>query len=137
MKIRLVLTLVLTILPVGCGEAGSSRTSVKELVGTYATEFQHGSERLTLNSDMTFLQVFNSRHGPITTKGRWTRSNEFLGPTEILLIGEYVSEDEEDEPPDSRPISNYGDVTLIAHREHGRLKLARNEAADWYYDRVR
>ena len=115
----------------GCGEAGASRASVKELAGSYETEFTHGKERITLNPDMTFSQVFVSSGGEIRARGTWQRSTEFLGPTEVLLIGNYASEDS---PPGSEAV--YGQRILIVHREHGQIKLALNEAADWYYDRI-
>ncbi len=132
MKTRQMLVAILLLLAIGCGEQGAARASITELVGNYETEFQHGKERITLNSDMTFLQVFSSSHGQITTKGTWQKSNQFLGPTEVLLVGNYASEDN---PAGSKPI--YGQRNLVVHKEHGKLELALNEAADWYYDRVR
>lgn len=125
------LAALVSVLAIGCSDSGASRASVADLVGTYETEFRYGSERITLSPDMTFVQLFTSPHRQITTKGSWKKSNEFLGPTEVLLIGNYASENE---PPDSHPM--YGQRTLIVHRERGKLKLALNEAADWYYDRV-
>jgi hypothetical protein len=131
MKLYLVLTVLLLVFVLGCGEKGQARASVKELIGSYETEFKNGKERITLNSDKTFSQVFFSSQGQITTHGKWEASNEFLGGTEVLLVGNYASEDR---PPGSPPV--YGERTLIVHKEHGNLKLAFNEAADWYYDRV-
>ena len=132
MKFGIILTVLLTIPTIGCTENGACRASVRQLVGTYETQFQYGSEQLTLAPDMTFVQVFNSAHGQITTRGNWKKSNQFLGPSEVFLIGNYSSERN---APDSRP--TYGQRILIVHREQGKLKLALNEAADWYYDRVR
>jgi hypothetical protein len=130
MKMGLALQVLLSLPAIGCGEKGASRASVDKLVGTYETQFRYGSERLILKSDMSFVQVFTTAHGQITTKGAWKRSDEFLGPTEILPIGNYSSEN----TLTSSPI--YGQRYLIVHKERGRLKLALNEAADWYYDRV-
>jgi hypothetical protein len=131
MKGRLpVPVLLLLLLTIGCGEQGATRASAKELVGSYETQFQYGKERLTLNPDMTFLQIFFSSHGEIATKGTWQKSNQFLGPTEVLLVGNYVSEKDPGSP------SVYGQRNLVVHKERGKLKLALNEAADWYYDRV-
>ena len=124
-------TVVLPVLLLGCGEKGQARASVPELVGTYETEFKNGKERIVLNSDMTFSQIFFSSSGQIATKGKWTLSTEFWGATEVHLVGNYASEDR---PSNSAAV--YGQRTLIVHKEQGKLKLALNEAADWFYDRV-
>jgi hypothetical protein len=52
----------------------------------------------------------------------------FLDGTEVELVGANLSGDEK--------ADRYGDLMLQAHRENGKLKLARKESADWYYDRV-
>ena len=52
----------------------------------------------------------------------------FLDGTQVELAGANLSEEEK--------ADRYGDVMLQAHRENGKLKLAHNESADWYYERV-
>jgi hypothetical protein len=132
MKLYLTLCGLLLVFLFGCNEKGQARASIKELVGSYETEFNNGKERLTLNDDRTFSQVFVTLNGQIIiTKGKWTLSNDFLGPTEILLIGNYASEDSLQGSK-----ATYGDRYLIVHKEHGRLRLALNETVGSYYDRI-
>jgi len=38
--------------------------------------------------------------------------------------------------PGDEKVDKYGDLMLQAHRENGKLKLVRNNSADWYYDRI-
>jgi len=128
----------------GCGEPGRARVSDQDLVGKYAMEFGitfvttgprveavRAKEQLTLNQDKTYSQTFSSATGNFTNHGTWTTNNEFLGGTEVELAGAILSEDD---PPNSR--LRHGFLNLQVHRENGTLKLARNEAADSYYNRV-
>jgi hypothetical protein len=125
----------------GCGEPGRVRVSDPELSGTYVTDIQLvastptgpvvrniGKEQLTLYSDRTYLQSFSSPTRQFTNRGTWKSSYRFLDGSEIELRRANLSEDGESD--------RYGDLMLQVHREKGQLKLARNEAADWYYDRV-
>jgi hypothetical protein len=115
----------------GCEKyPGRARVSDAEVSGAYRTHLNTGKEDLTLNPDKTFVQVFVSPARNLTIRGRWKSSNLFLGATEIELAGAVCTEDEPSIPP-----AHDCDLTLIVHREAGRLRLARNEAADWYYDR--
>jgi hypothetical protein len=128
----------------GCGEPGRARVSDQDLVGEYVMEFGvkfvttgqrvaavRGKELLTLNQDKTYTQIFSSPTRNFTNHGTWKSSNEILGGTEIELSGANLSEDQ---PSDSQ--SRLGFLNLQVHREKGKLKLARNEAADSYYSRV-
>jgi hypothetical protein len=45
--------------------------------------------------------------------------------------GANLSEGDSSDSPSKRGI-----LYLEVHRENGKLRLARNESADWYYDRV-
>jgi hypothetical protein len=141
MNIRVSILLAGLVLLNGCSKyPGEARASVKALVGSYDAPLRHGTERITLNADMTFLQVDTSPQGVITTRGTWQRSNEFLGPTEVLLMGCYESEACELPPPQaltclpSPPV--HGDMSLAVHKEQGRLRLYENEAAGCYYERT-
>lgn len=122
------MAIVLLFSVVGCG---GYRPVERELVGSYEKGLSTGRERITLYSDGTFLQVFISASGQFATRGKWTLSREFLGPSEVILIGDYAPRDR---PPGFPPSG--GKRILVVRKEHGRLRLEFNEAADWYYDRV-
>ncbi|HJX96058.1 MAG TPA: hypothetical protein VJ324_10600 [Candidatus Acidoferrum sp.] len=128
----------------GCGEPGRVRVSDRELVGKYVMEFGvafaatgqgvaavRAKEQLTLYQDKTYTQTFASATRNFTNHGTWKTSNELLGGTEIELAGASLSEDD---LSDSQ--LRHGFLNLQVHREKGKLKLARNEAADSYYSRV-
>jgi hypothetical protein len=133
------------LLLVGCGEPGRVRVSEQDLSGTYVTDLQLvastptgpvvrniGKEQLTLYSDRTYLQSFSSPTRRFTNRGNWKSSNHFLDGTEVNLVGANLSEGDSSDSPSKRGI-----LYLEVHRENGKLRLARNESADWYYDRVK
>lgn len=120
----IVIFLLLTAL--GCNDR--VRASDGHLVGTYVTSTNTGKEELTLRSDGTYVQAFSSPRKQFTNRGTWKSSYLFLDGTQIELRRANLSEDVESD--------RYGDLMLQVHRENGRLKLARNESADWYYDRI-
>jgi|SRR5215467_7594898 len=117
----------MVLLTTGCGE----RASVQELTGTYEKKLETGREHIELHSDMTFLEVFVTPEKKFTAQGKWTLANIFLGPTKVTLMGDYAT----DELPPGLPHVS-GQRILIVHKERGRLRLAFNEAADWFYDRI-
>lgn len=88
-----------------------------------------GKEQLILNSDRTYVQTFSSPTRQFTNRGTWQSSNHFLDGTEVTLLGANLSENDAADSP-----SKYGILYLQVHREKGKLKLSRSEAADWYYD---
>jgi hypothetical protein len=120
------IAIFLLLTTLGC--SNRVRASDEELAGAYVTNTNTGKEELTLHSDGTYIQVFSSSRKQFRNRGTWKSSYLFLDGTEIELRGANLSEDEESD--------RHGDLMLQVHREKDRLKLARNEAADWYYDRV-
>ncbi len=122
-----VLLLVLWALP-GCGEKGHVRVSDKELPGTYVASFETGKEQLILRSDKTYEQIFSSPSRKFTNRGTWEAKYVLLEGTDIGLIHANCSEDRPLFSPDCYR-------NLNVHREGGKLKLALNESADWYYRR--
>jgi hypothetical protein len=125
--------LLLTVLFCMCGckkYLGQVRVSDAEVSGAYWTDFNTGKEDLTLNPDKTYVQVFASPARSFTSRGTWTSSNAFLGPTEVLLVGAVCSENDL-----GSSSTQYCSRNLVVHREGGHLRLALNESADWYYDR--
>ena len=47
--------------------------TINELVGTYSVNYGHGSEKLVLNGDSTFTQVYTQAANGLSTtnSGRW------------------------------------------------------------------
>jgi len=144
MKIYLAVSALILFALASCGEPGRARVSDQELVGKYTMEFGvtfvttgqgvaavRAKEQLTLNQDKTYTQTFSSATRDFTNHGRWKTSNELLGGTEIELAGFILSEDD---PSDSQVKPGF--LNLQVHRENGTLRLARNEVADSYYNRV-
>jgi hypothetical protein len=127
--VRLVFIVFLVML--GCGPAGRVRVSEQELVGRYVATLGQGKERLELRSDKTYTQVFSSPTMQFTNQGTWESSNEFLDGTFVELRGANLSEGD----PPGVPF-RYGFVNMNVHKELSKLKLAINEAADIYYERV-
>jgi hypothetical protein len=126
------------LLTIGCGPAGRVHVSEKELLGTYTTDFSGaynrqtvGKEQIIFRSDKTYEQIFSSPTKQFTNRGNWKLKKLFLSGTEIELDGFNVSDNEP-----SHLSTNDGILFLQVHRENGKIKLARNEAFDWYYDRV-
>jgi hypothetical protein len=128
---RLLPVMLLALL--GCGERGHVRVSDKELPGTYAASFDTGKERLILHPDKTYEQIFSSPSKKFTNRGTWETTYVLLEGTDISLVHANCSED--------RPLTMQELPTpncyrnLSVHREGGKLKLALNESADWYYER--
>jgi len=114
----------------GCGD--EVRVSKAELVGIWTTRTNSGIESLELRSDNMFVQVFSSPTRQFTKRGTWKSNDRFLGGTDVELMGIDLSEDNSSD-------TRVKNVTLYlqACRQNGALKLARNAAADWYYERGR
>lgn len=112
----------------GCGEKGHVRVSDKELPGTYVTSFETGNEHLILRSDKTYEQIFSSPTKKFTNRGKWESKYVLLEGTDVGLIHANCSED--------RPLVKSDCYrNLNVHLESGKLRLALNETADWYYQR--
>jgi hypothetical protein len=123
--------MIASILLTTLGCSGRVRASDRELIGTYSMSSNLAQEQLILRSDKTYIQTFSSPKKQFTNHGNWKSSPMFLDGTQITLTGANLSEND---PPDSAP--RHGILFLQVHREKGKLRLARNEADDLYYDRV-
>jgi hypothetical protein len=115
----------LLLVMLGCGD--QVRVAEGELVGAYTTNTNEGKEQLTLNPDRTYLQSYSSPTRQFSNSGSWKPRSKFLGGTEIKLRGANLSADD---PLNSE--QKHGVLLLQVYRVRGRLKLARNAAADWY-----
>jgi len=120
---------VLLLISSGCSnDPGQVHAKKHEIPGIYEAKFQEGIERLELKRDGTYLQAFIRDGKPTQHLGSWKMEDHFLGGTDIILVGAVVSEDD--------PIGSaqrIGDRTLNVHRRSGKLALAVNEVADWYF----
>jgi hypothetical protein len=116
----------------GCGDdPGHVRAKQTEVVGSYDAKFRMGRERLELKEDHTYVQVFASEKRSINHVGRWKLEDHFLDGSDIVLTSSVVSEDDLEGAPE-----RLGDRILNVHRRSGRLALALNEPADWYFVRI-
>lgn len=127
----LIAALLVTFQLVGCGGQGRIRAERSQIVGSYVTKLDHGSERLELKGDGTYIQEVTSQSRPLTHTGRWHVENRFLSGSDVILTNAAVSEGDETLP------LRFGDLTLNVHDHFGKVALARNEAADWYFERAR
>ncbi len=116
----------------GCeDESGRVRVKRDQVIGVWETNFDKGSERLELKSDGAYVQEFHSRQRTIQHTGRWEIKNNFLDGSDVNLIDAVVSENDAAGEP-----QRIGYRTLNVHKRSGKLALALNEVADWYFDRV-
>ena len=117
---------------IGCGEEpGRVRVKQGEVIGEYEAGFRQGREKLELREDHTYIQDLVSEKQAIHQTGSWRMENHLFGGSNIILVGAVVSEDD---PTSSA--RRTGDRTLNAHKRSGKLALAINEAADWYFVRI-
>jgi hypothetical protein len=119
---------------VGChtrdADEGSIRVKPAQVIGVYEAKFNNGSERLELKGDGTYVQDFTSKSRPFHHEGHWHVENALLDGSEVILANAAVTEEDE-----ARPLA-FGELSLYTHDRSGKLALARNEIADWYYERA-
>jgi hypothetical protein len=101
-----------------------------QVIGVYEATFDNGSERLELKGNGTYVQDFTSKSRPFHHTGQWHLENDFLDGSEVILANAAMSEDDE-----ARPLA-FGELGLYTHDRAGKVALARNEVADWYYERT-
>jgi hypothetical protein len=59
--------------------------------------------------------------------------NHFLDGSEVFLVDAAVISPPT--PEDKNPHVELGNLPMYAHKRNGKLALARNEVAEWYYER--
>jgi len=111
-------------------DEGSVRVTRDQVIGIYETKFDNGWERLELKDDRTYVQDFTSKSQPFHHAGRWRLENLFLDGSEVVLVNAALSDDDATRQP------SFGDLNLYTHDRSGKVALARNEVADWYYERI-
>ena len=115
----------------GCDEnPGRVHAEREQLFGVYETKFDRGTERLELKRDGIYVQEFTAAEASFRHTGKWAYDDPFVGGTDVVLVDAVVSEDQGTAP------HKIGDRILNVHRRSGKLALAKNEVADWYYERV-
>ena len=115
-------------------DEGSVRVKVAEIAGTYVIRLNNGTEHLVLDSNGTYRQEFRSSQ-PIEHTGRWGLENEVLDGSAVVLK-DAIHEDLIPHANQPAPPPSTGELRLYVHRRSGKLVLARNEVADWYYERA-
>jgi hypothetical protein len=122
----------LTCITAGChtrdADEGSIRVKPAQVIGIYEAKFDNGSERLELKGDGTYSQDFTSKSRRFHHTGTWRIENVFLDGSEVILTNAAVSEDDE-----ARPLA-FAERYLYTHDRSGKVALALNEVADWYYE---
>jgi hypothetical protein len=115
----------------GCGvEPGRVRATREEVVGVYETKFGNSREVLDLKNDQTYVQDLISEKRPIHHTGKWRIENHIPGGSDVVLVSCVVSEEDTASP------QRLGDRILNVHNRMGKLALAINETADWYFARM-
>lgn len=113
----------------GSEEDGRVRVTPSEVVGVYKS----GTERLELQANGTYVQDIVSDSQRLHHTGQWRILSHFLDGSEVLLVNAAIVSPAT--PVDKNPHLLFGDSTMHAHKRSGRVALARNEVADWYYER--
>jgi hypothetical protein len=113
----------------GSEEVGRIRVTSAQAAGIYRL----GSERLELKPDGTYVQDTISESQPLHHTGQWRIVNHFLDGSEVLLLNAVVTPPAT--PEDNNPRLAFGDLPMYAHNRSGKVALARNEVAEWYYER--
>jgi hypothetical protein len=113
----------------GSEDEARLHVSPSDVVGLYHS----GTERLELQPNGTYVQDFPSASPPIHRSGHWRIRSHFLDGSEVLLINAAVSVPAT--PADPAPHLVFGDLSMYVHKRSGQVALARNEVADWYYER--
>ena len=117
---------------VGCHTRDADESSVRltraQVIGVYETKSDTRLDRLELKEDGTYAQDFPSTS--FHHVGRWRIENLFLDGSEIVLLNAVLSQSDATQRP------SLGELTLFTHERSGKVMLARNEVADWYYERI-
>jgi hypothetical protein len=118
----------------GSEEEGRIRVTPAQAIGVYELKLDKGTERLELKADGTYAQDTVSQTRPDHRTGQWRIENHFFDGGEVVLIGAAI--ESLTTPLDKNPQPRFGDLSMYAHERSGKVALARNEVADWYYERT-
>jgi hypothetical protein len=118
----------------GSEQQGRIRVTPAQVIGVYELKLDKGMERLELKADGTYAQDTASRTGPAHHTGQWHIQNHLFSGSEVILLDAAVMPPST--PSDKNPQLGFGELSMFAHERSGRVALARNEVADWYYERM-
>lgn len=121
---------VVTACSAGSEEQGRIKVSASDVVGVYTS----GAERLEIEPNGTYVQDFVSNFTQLHRTGNWIISNHLWDGSEVVLIDAAVTSPST--PNDRSPSLGSGNLRLHVHKRAGKIALARNEVADWYFERV-
>jgi len=127
--------LTLTGCSAGSEEEGRIRVTPARVIGVYELKLDKGSERLELKADGTYVQDTVSRTRPVHCIGQWHIQNHFFDGSEVILLDAAIIP--EATPGGENLQLRFGGFAMKAHERSGKVALARNEVADWYYERTR
>jgi hypothetical protein len=111
----------------GSEEVGRIRVTPAQVAGIYKLG---SGERLELKPDGTYIQETISE--PLHHTGQWRIVNHFLDGSQVLLINAAIAPP----PEDKSPHLAFADLPMYAHNHSGKVALAVNEVAEWYYERL-
>ncbi len=118
----------------GSEEKGRIRVSPAQVIGVYELKLDKGTERLEIKVDGTYAQDTVSQTRPVHRTGQWHIQNHFFDGSEVILLDAAITELAT--PLDGNPQLGFGGLPMYAHERSGKVALARNEVADWYYERT-
>ena len=87
-------------------------------------------ERIFSRRQTIFAEGDPVHHISLLTSGCVKLMQFGLDGSEVILANAAMSEDDE-----ARPLA-FGELGLYTHDRAGKVALARNEVADWYYERT-
>lgn len=121
------------LIAVACdGSAGRARATRDQLIGEYETQVDQGIEGLELKNDGTYVQEFRLARKSFRHTGKWEIEHHLFDGTDVVLLDAVISKDDIDTLG-----KRIGTQNLNVYRHSGRIALALNEAADWYFERKR
>jgi len=118
----------------GSEEEGRIRATPAQVVGVYELKLDKGTERLEIKADGTYAQDTVSQTRPVHHTGQWQIQNHFFDGSEVILLDAAITDLAT--PLGENPRLGFGELPMYAHDRSGKVALARNEVADWYYERT-
>jgi hypothetical protein len=118
----------------GSEEEGRIRVTPAQVIGVYELKLDKGTERLEIKADGTYAQDTVSQTRSVHHTGQWHIQNHFFDGSEVILLDAAITELAT--PLDENPRLGFGELPMYAHDRSGKVALARNEVADWYFERT-